>query len=127
MSTGFECKLCPRLIISESVDFAAGVLTITLPAGSYGNAKRYCIVVAQSIPDDTTITAPVEISIGDGTEAYALVDCEGAPVIASSIFSRTKYPVRVTTTATSGVFQLLVKPCCRRQDVLDSLDGTAAA
>ena len=65
------CQLCPRLIISQSVTFVAGTgLIINLPAGVYANGEKYCIVVAQSIPDTTTISAPVYITIGTGTAQY---------------------------------------------------------
>ena len=54
------CKLCPNLIISQAVTFTAGTgLIINLPAGNYNDNQKYCIVVAQSIPAATTITAPV--------------------------------------------------------------------
>lgn len=53
------CKLCPNLIISQAVTFTAGTgLIINLPAGNYNDNQKYCIVVAQSIPAATTITAP---------------------------------------------------------------------
>ena len=63
----YNCRLCDRLIISQTVTFTAPNLIINLPAGSYQNCERYCIVVAQAIPEATTINAPVFISIGDGT------------------------------------------------------------
>ena len=53
----FNCTLCSRLVISESVTFAADALTINIPAGSYDNCGKYCIVIAQAIPDETTINA----------------------------------------------------------------------
>ena len=63
------CKLCPNLIISQAVTFTAGTgLIINLPAGNYNDNQKYCIVVAQSIPAATTITAPVFVTIGAGTE-----------------------------------------------------------
>ena len=63
MSCSYTCHLCDNLIISESVTFTAPNLIIDLPAGSYTNGGTYCIVVAQAIPDTTTITAPVFITI----------------------------------------------------------------
>ena len=36
-----KCKLCDRFIISEAVAFAAGVLTVTLPSGSYADGCKY--------------------------------------------------------------------------------------
>jgi hypothetical protein len=39
-------RLCERLVISESVTFATDTLTINIPAGSYLDGEKYCIVVA---------------------------------------------------------------------------------
>lgn len=120
-------KLCPRFIISQAVTFADGTLTINLPAGSYGNGCKYCIVVAQTIPDTTTITAPVIITIGDGTETYPLVTRCCAPVTACGIRTRTRYAVVVATDATGGSFKMLGNPCCSPDNRLAALDGTAPA
>ena len=68
------CKLCDRLVISQAVTFAGGNLVINLPAGSYRNGAKYCIVVAQAIPDTATINAPVVVTIGTGTEQYPLTN-----------------------------------------------------
>ena len=125
MSCKYNCRLCDRLIISEAVTFTAPNLIINLPAGSYQNCEKYCIVVAQAIPAETTITAPVFITIGDGTELYPLVRCNGAQATASGIRTRTRYATRVATTATGGSFQLLGKICCYPTDVLPAIDGTA--
>lgn len=43
------CRLCDKLVLSQSVTFADGALVINLPAGSYKNGGKYCIVVAQAI------------------------------------------------------------------------------
>ena len=69
MACKTSCKLCPHLVISQAVTFADDTLTINIPAGAYQNGEKYCIVVAQSIPDTTTINAPVVITIGAGTTA----------------------------------------------------------
>ena len=123
----YNCRLCDRLIISQAVTFTAPNLIINLPAGSYQNCERYCIVVAQTIPDATTINAPVFITIGDGTELYPLNQCNGVQATASGIRTRTRYATKVTTTATGGAFRLLGKICCYPTDNLTSIDGTAPA
>ena len=123
----YNCRLCDRLIISQAVTFTAPNLIINLPAGSYQNCERYCIVVAQAIPEATTINAPVFISIGDGTELYPLNQCNGVQATASGIRTRTRYATRVSTTATGGAFRLLGKICCYPTDNLTSIDGTAPA
>ena len=53
------CRLCDNFIMSQSVNFTGGNLIIDLPAGSYADCRKVCIVVAQKIPDTTTINAPV--------------------------------------------------------------------
>lgn len=121
------CRICPRLVISQAVTFADGTLTINIPAGSYGNGCTYCIVVAQSIPAAATITAPVVITIGDGTATYPLTNACCAQVSACSIRTRTRYPVRVATDATGGSFRLLGRPCCAPNNALAAIDGTAPA
>ena len=121
------CRLCDKLVISQAVTFAAGVLTINIPAGSYADGCKYCIVVAQAIPDATTITAPVVITIGAGTVAYPLTGCDCAQLTACAIRTRTRYAVRVATTPTGGTFKLLGRACCAPNNALAAIDGTAPA
>lgn len=119
------CQLCNRLIISQAVTFAAGTLTVNIPAGSYNNGERYCIVVAQAIPDATTITAPVVITIGDGTEEYPLTNRCCAQVVAASLRTRTRYATVVSTSATGGSFRMLGSGSCAPDNALTAIDGTA--
>ena len=121
-------RLCKRLIISTAVTFENNALVINLPEGNYANNEKYCIVVAQNIPDTTTITAPVEISIGSGTTTYPLVNCDCSNVYACSINRRTRYSVCVSTNISSGVFKLLGRlPCSQCANNLASLPAPAAA
>lgn len=108
MGCSTECKLCDNLIISDAVTFAGGVLTIDIPEGSYRNGCKYCIVIAQAIPDTTTINAPVVITIGGvATPTYPLLDRCCRQVLASQISTRRRYSTRVVTNATGGNFKLL--------------------
>ena len=107
MACKTSCKLCPHLVISQAVTFANDTLTINIPAGAYQNGEKYCIVVAQSLPDTTTINAPVVITIGAGTTAYPLTDCNCARATAESIHTRTRYATRVATSATGTAFKYL--------------------
>lgn len=127
MSCGNACKLCRNLVISQAVTFTDGNLVINLPAGSYGNGCKYCIVVAQTIPAATTITAPVVVTIGTGTELYPLTNRCCAQVLACGIRTRTRYAVRVATDATGGTFKMLGDPCCSPDNGLLAIDGTAPA
>lgn len=119
------CKLCDRLVISQAVTFAGGVLTINLPAGTYNNGCKYCIVVAQTIPAATTITAPVEITIGTGTETYPLLGNCCQQITACGIRTRTRYATRVVTDAAGGSFRLMGRACCSPSYALAGIDGTA--
>lgn len=128
-NSDYICHLCPKLILSQAVTFADGTLTINLPAGSYNAGQKYCIVVAQAIPAATTITAPVVVTIGTGTEEYPLTNRYGVQVTANLIRTRTKYATCVSTTATGGAFRMLGMPkgCCPVTSNLTAIDGTAPA
>lgn len=121
------CKLCNNLIISQAVTFAGGLLVINLPAGSYANKEKYCIVVAQAIPSETTINAPVVITIGEGTVQYPLTRCDCAQVTACALRTRTRYPVQVVTDGTTGTFRMRGKIACAPNNAVAAIDGTDAA
>lgn len=125
MSCKNVCHLCNRLIISENVTFNGTSVVINLPAGSYNNGEKYCIVVAQTIPVTATINAPVVITIGAGTVQYPLTNRRCAQVTACGIRTRTKYSVIVSTSATGGTFKMLGNPCCSPSNNLTSINGTA--
>ena len=114
MSCPTTKTLCKRLVISQAVTFDGTNLIINIPAGAYNDNEKYCIVVAQNIPDTTTITAPVVITIGTGTTTYPLMNCDCTNVGACAINRRTRYSVCVHTNIGTGVFKLLGKlPCSR--------------
>ena len=127
MSCKNVCRLCKNLVISQAVTFADGTLTINLPVGSYSNGCKYCIVIAQTIPTETTITAPVVVTIGDGAEEYPLTNRCCAQVTACGLRTRTRYTTVVSTDATGGVFKMLGNPCCSPDNRLTAIDGTAPA
>lgn len=119
------CRLCDRLVISQSVTFTGGNLVVNIPAGSYRNGEKYCIVIAQAIPDTATINAPVMITIGDGTELYPLTSRCCAQVTACGIRTRTRYSTVVSTSGTGGAFRLLGRACPCPSNNLAAIDGTA--
>lgn len=125
MACKSTCSLCKRLVISTAVAFTGGNLVITLPAGSYSNGEKYCLVVAQAIPDTVTINAPVVIQIGTGTELYPLTKCNCAQATVCNIRTRTKYTTRVVTSATGGTFRLTGRVSCAPSNVLSAIDGAA--
>ena len=120
-------RLCDNFILSQAITFAAGTLTVNIPAGSYGNGCKYCLVLAQSIPAGTTIGAPVAITIGDGTETYPLINRCGVPVTAEMVRTRRRYATTVVTTTTGGSFRLCGNIGCPINSNLAAIDGTVPA
>lgn len=118
------CRLCNHLAISTAVAFTDGNLVITLPAASYRNGEKVCIVIAQAIPEDTTINAPVVIQIGEGTVQYPLTTRCCAQVSACGVRTRTRYATNVVTSATGATFRMLGNPSCSPNYDLPSINGT---
>lgn len=125
MACNNVCRLCDRFVISEAVTYNGTSLVINLPAGSYNDGCKYCVVVAQTIPATTTINAPVVITIGDGAVQYPVTNKCCAQLSACAIRTRTRYAMVVSTTATGGSFKLLGNACCAPNNALASIDGTA--
>ena len=119
------CQLCDKIRISQAVTFTDGNLIINLPAGSYNDGEKICIILAQTIPAVTTINAPAFITIGTGTQQYPLTKSDCSQVTACALRTRTRYSVCVSTTATGGTFKLIGKPCCAPNNRLTSINGTA--
>lgn len=115
------CRLCNNLVISTAIayDSNTNTLNITIPNNSYRCNDKVCIVVAQSIPETTTINAQVYIFVGQSS--FPLVNKNCTPVVACQIRSRTKYSTCVKTTSTSGSFRLLCNLCNSYQNNLIAL------
>ena len=126
-----DCRLCPNIVISTAVTVitidGTDTLVIDVPAGFYPDCRRVCLVVAQTIPATATITMPVAISIGgDTTTVYPLVNCDCSQVTACAIRTRTKYGLRISTSATSAVFRTINKLNCYPQETLAVIPATTA-
>lgn len=124
-------RLCSNLVISTTVTVVTvdgtDTLVIDIPAATYSNHCKYCLVIAQSIPTTATVTMPVAISIGgDTTTVYPLVCSKTClQAVACQVSTRTKYCTVVQTNTTSGVFRVLsgLKAYC--PEVLASLPVVA--
>jgi hypothetical protein len=132
MSCFNNCKLCRNLVISTSVTVVTvdgtPTLVVDIPAGVYANCRKLCLVIAQAIPDAATINMPVAISIGGvTTTVYPIVGCNCAQVTASSIRTRTRYPLRISTTATSAVFESLGGLSCAPSNNLEVIPAIVDA
>lgn len=112
-----SCNECPRKIYSDSVTVVTvdtvATLVIDVPAQSFNNNQRGCIVITQTIPDTATINMPVAISIGGVTTmVYPVVNCNCAPVTACQLRTRRRYPFAVRVSGTSGTFKILRNLSC---------------
>ena len=122
------CQLCKNLVISQSITFTGGNLVVNLPAGSYENCRKICVILAQAIPAETTVSAPVVFTIGSGPVQYPLVNRCCRPVLAKAIRTRYKYSTCVETTTDTGVFKLLGNlPCYSDNLRAINGDGTPVA
>lgn len=107
------CKICPHFIAARTVTYASGVLTINIPAGTYNSGEKYCLVVADRIPTDAIIGAPVVVTIGGSATTYPLLKFNGAQVVAGNLRSRYRYStVFSANVAGTGAFRLLGKVFC---------------
>lgn len=121
MSCSNNCKLCKRLAISQSISFNATVnqLIVDLPANSYGNCEKYCIVFAQNIPTNATLNAEVVFTIGgDQTVGYPFLNKDCSPMYASQIRTRRKYPVMAVTNLSNGAFKYIGNCCIPSKDFI---------
>ena len=107
------CKLCSHLIISTYVswDNTNNQVVVGVPAGTYYNGEKYCIVIAQSIPTTATVGAPVVVAVGTSATAYPIVNCDCSPLTSCGVRTRTKYSCCLRTTATGATFRMLGKAC----------------
>lgn len=126
MNCNNNCQICDRLTISSSVTIVTvggiDTLVVDIPAGSYYDCQRICLVIAQAIPAAATINMPVAISIGgDTATVYPLTRCDCVQVTACAIRTRTKYPLKVATNATSAVFKVLRGLSCAPNNALAAI------
>lgn len=120
-------RLCSHYIISNSVTVVTvdgtDTLLIDIPARTYGNCQKYCIVV-RTLPATGVMTnMPVAISIGGNTTTVYPLICgrTGLQAVGCQVNGRSVIKVCVRTNATSGVFRAFEGLNCYCPDVLASL------
>ena len=120
-----SCDECHRKIYSSSVTFGTvngvSTLIVNIPQQTFENCARGCVVLVQNIPDTTTISAPVAITIGSGTVYYSVVDKCGNAVTAAMLRTRKRYPFKVSTNSTTGVFRILKNLSCASVNTVASI------
>lgn len=118
-------RICNRAVFSQAVTMVGTTLVINIPARSFNNNERICLFVIQNIPTTVTIGTPVAITIGTSTVQYPLTKSNCAQVTACGLRTRHRYPIRISTTATSAVFRVLEGLSCAPQNVLASIPVAA--
>lgn len=124
-------RLCSHFIISNSVTVVTvdgtDTLLIDIPAGTYGNCQKYCIVV-RTLPTTGVMTnMPVAISIGGNTTTVYPLICgrTGLQTVGCQVNDRSVIKVCVRTNATTGVFRAFEGLGCYCPDVIPSLPVVA--
>ena len=131
-----QCKpnrLCSHYIISDSVTVVTvgGVdtLLIDLPAGTYGNCEKYCIIVRTLPATGVMVNMPVAISIGGNTTTVYPLVCgkTGLQAVGCQVNGRSCIKVCVRTNASTGVFRAFEGLNSYCPDVLASLPVAEAS
>lgn len=108
-----NCRLCDKLILSTAINYdsTTNQVIVALPANSYGNCQKYCIVLAQSLPTASRINAQVVFTIGTNATRYPFVNKDCTPIYATQLRTRRVYNTRVNTAVNTGVFKYIGN-CC---------------
>lgn len=108
-----NCRLCDKLILSTAINYdgSTNQVIVALPANSYGNCQKYCIILAQSLPTAATLDAQVVFTIGNNPTRYPFVNKNCTPIYASQVRTRRVYNTRVNTAVNAGVFKYIGN-CC---------------
>lgn len=122
-----SCNECPNKVFSNSVAIQTiadvDTLVINIPSQTFNDGQRGCLVIVQSIPTAATIEMPVAITIGTGTTAYTVTDCSGVAVTVPMLRTRRRYPFKVVTNPTTGVFKILKNLSCASVNNLNTIGG----
>ena len=125
-----SCNECRNKVFSSSVTVitinGVDTLVIDVENQSFRNCQRGCIVLIQNIPATATINMPVAVSIGgDTTTVYPVVSCNCNQVTACALRTRRRYPFKVSTTPTGGIFKITKNLACSPSNNLDAIPASA--
>lgn len=120
------CNECPKKVYSNSVTIVTvngtDTLVIDIPEQTFKNCDKGCLVITQSIPATATVYMPVAISInGVTTTVYDVLTCDCKQVTAPMLRTRRRYPFKVSTNSTTGVFKILKNLSCTVENNLATI------
>lgn len=101
----YRCCNCRNRTLSTAIAATATELVITIPANTYYNHNKLCLVLAQAIPEITGLPLPVVIQIGTDTTTYPLRDGCGNNIYSDQLRSRRIYQLIVNTESQTFVFR----------------------
>lgn len=102
---GFGCGGCLHFFRSTSITLAGDILTITLPAETVRNREKFCICLAQNIPEGVNANTTVNIAITDITTPFTLLDRCGNKVYGDQL--RTRKVIHTLALTDIPAFRLL--------------------
>ena len=122
-----SCNECCNKVFSSTltIETVNGVdtLVVNIPEQTFRDGQRGCLVITQAIPATATIEMPVAITIGDGADYYAVTTCSCSPVVVPMLRTRRRYPFKVATNTTTGVFKILKNLSCASVNNLTTIGG----
>ena len=126
-----NCDECPRKIYSDSVTVVTvntvPTLVVDVPAQTFTDCSKGCLVITQNIPDTATVYMPVALSIGGvTTTVYPVVDCGCNPVTAPMLRTRRRYPFKVSVNGTNATFRILKNLSCANVNNTATIPATVA-
>lgn len=124
---GFGCGGCLHFFKSLSMTLAGDVLTITLPAETVRNREKFCICLAQNIPEGVTANTTVNIAVTNIATPFTLLDRCGNKVYGDQL--RTRKVIHTLALTDIPAFRLLDNSgICRTEHSFTTLvPGTTPA
>ena len=107
MACNCGCNCCCNLVKSTAInlDTENNVLQITIPAATYDNHDKICLVITQAIPDGINSDTTVSILVGAATTEYPVYTRLLNYVYADAIRPRRLYPLYAATDSLSFVIE----------------------
>lgn len=107
-----NCRICSNIVVSTNVAISGSEMVITIPAATYTNNEKLCILVAQAIPASAT-PLPVVIQVTGASATTPFRTTCGHNIYSDQLRTRTIYPSYAATDSQTFVYRLKERclPC----------------
>lgn len=85
---GFNCNGCLHFVKTLSITLTGTVLTLTIPAETIRNREKFCICLAQSIPNGVDANTTVNVAVTNVTAPFMLIDRCGNKIYGDQLRTR---------------------------------------